>query len=191
MAYLFPCTCGKEISLEPRQAGEELLCVCGAKHTAPTMREIRQLPSTGEEETAPARNWSMLQGVLFLAGGLMVLVGLSTLGVLIFQRSQLNLERPTYTEEDVAQTLDPWVSSPAKSLELWENLSTVRLPPRSDQMPWMVQQRLATRNFWQCVAAGVFLAAGLALGIASILIPAPDPTRRQQRPPPGKKPASR
>ena len=42
--YLLPCSCGREISIEPQQAGETVRCECGRTCSVPTMREVRSLP---------------------------------------------------------------------------------------------------------------------------------------------------
>jgi hypothetical protein len=46
--YLLPCPCGRQIVIEPRQAGQEIPCQCGALLPAPTMLDMAEL------EPAPA-----------------------------------------------------------------------------------------------------------------------------------------
>ena len=41
--YLLPCRCGRKVAIEPRQAGESVVCTCGIALQVPTMLEIKGL----------------------------------------------------------------------------------------------------------------------------------------------------
>ena len=41
--YLLPCTCGRQIVVEPRQAGQIIPCSCGASLQAPTLLDMTAL----------------------------------------------------------------------------------------------------------------------------------------------------
>lgn len=86
--YLLPCSCGRETPVEPRQAGETVLCECGRTCAVPTMREIQNLhpasipfPTT----TATAKPaWGNPQR--FLVVGLMVFVLAVIVAIVLYRQ---------------------------------------------------------------------------------------------------------
>ena len=71
--YLLPCSCGRDLCIEPRQAGETVRCECGLACTVPTMREVQNLrpaPLSGELPAAEITAWGNPQR--FLVAGLVV-----------------------------------------------------------------------------------------------------------------------
>jgi DNA-directed RNA polymerase subunit RPC12/RpoP len=54
--YLLPCSaCGREIPVEPQQAGEAVRCQCGQTCMVPTMREVQSLRPASASTPAPAQ----------------------------------------------------------------------------------------------------------------------------------------
>lgn len=68
--YLLPCTCGKKLRVSSAQAGEELICECGARVQVPTMRGLRELqPAESVQPTGRRRRssaWEDRHRVAFL-----------------------------------------------------------------------------------------------------------------------------
>lgn len=54
MKYLLPCKCGQSVEIEPSQAGQTVVCVCGEHLHVPSMLQIKALPPA-QEQTPPAR----------------------------------------------------------------------------------------------------------------------------------------
>ena len=50
--YLVPCVCGRQHAVDTGQAGESLVCECGATVAVPTLRQLRELPPAREESPA-------------------------------------------------------------------------------------------------------------------------------------------
>ena len=66
--YLLPCSCGQEIPVEPRQAGQEIRCDCGASLEVPTMLGMAALEKAPSEpsHTPPSAPWGIRQGIVLL-----------------------------------------------------------------------------------------------------------------------------
>lgn len=77
--YLLPCSCGKSVCVSPSQAGDGVNCTCGKSLLVPSIRELRKLPEVAKDiskrPAQPKKEWSTLQGLLFAAGLLMIVVG--------------------------------------------------------------------------------------------------------------------
>jgi hypothetical protein len=50
--YLLTCGCGRQHTVETRQAGESIPCDCGATLSVPTLRQLRQLPEARDDAAA-------------------------------------------------------------------------------------------------------------------------------------------
>src|SRR5690242_12796977 len=120
MRFLLPCSCGRQIPLEPSQAGQTVRCECGAELKAPSFRELRQLPqteATPEQKAATRPRWSHAQGTLFVSGTVLALF--CGFLVLFFQmgRSGLDVNPPTVNYEGIQKDLA--TRNPADLLDEW------------------------------------------------------------------------
>ncbi len=77
--YLLPCRCGQQITVEPRQAGETVVCGCGQQLQVPRLREVMALEPAPAESAPPpsAAVWGWRQmirliGVILLAASLVI-----------------------------------------------------------------------------------------------------------------------
>ena len=63
--YLVACACGRQHTVETRQAGESFVCDCGTTVAVPTLRQLRQLPEAREEiAAATGTTWGARQGAM-------------------------------------------------------------------------------------------------------------------------------
>jgi hypothetical protein len=78
--YLLPCRCGRQIVVEPREAGQTSSCPCGQSLLIPTMLEMTGLEPAPTETIRPAeRAWRWQHGIVFLGGAMLLLaIGLGT-----------------------------------------------------------------------------------------------------------------
>jgi len=126
--YLVACTCGRQHTVETRQAGETIVCECGATVAVPTLRQLRQLPEAGagRAEAAgsataaadgAAAGWGARQRVitvcLLLAAVALAVVGVSRM----LERPVPKLDTVEYTKgvERVIANL-----TPVQAWELWQ-----------------------------------------------------------------------
>jgi len=66
--YLLTCACGRQHTLETRQAGELLTCGCGTTVAVPTLRQLCQLPEArAESASATQTTWGFRQGAITLS----------------------------------------------------------------------------------------------------------------------------
>lgn len=64
-AYLLPCTCGNAVTVDVRQAGDQVVCSCGRKLDVPPLRQLRRLsPVEADQTAAKPATWGMNQGVV-------------------------------------------------------------------------------------------------------------------------------
>jgi hypothetical protein len=74
--YLLPCRCGQNTVVEPRQAGETVVCPCGQTLPIPTLLEMAALEAAPAETPLPSRAaWGSRHGLMFL-GAALVVVGM-------------------------------------------------------------------------------------------------------------------
>jgi hypothetical protein len=74
--YLLPCKCGNAIAIETSQAGQQIVCSCGAQLEVPTLGAIRGLqPAPTTAPTKPATEWNASQGMLFAGALILMAIG--------------------------------------------------------------------------------------------------------------------
>jgi hypothetical protein len=169
--YLVPCVCGRRLAVDTGQAGESLVCECGATVAVPTLRQLRQLPESCDVAAAPAGStWGLRQGAitvsLLLAAVCLVLAGLSKYS-----------EQPLPTIDPVARTasVDKQVGAmtPLEAWQVWINsyqsLATtgfeVYKHPASAAMEMNLDWHRAIQ--WSALGlAAVFLATAGVLGLS-------------------------
>jgi len=140
MRYLLPCSCGRKLPIHASQAGERVLCTCGADVEVPTMREIAALEQDRSERVAArlAVRWGLRQR-LFLAGAVLALAGV-LLGAVCYYFRPVRLDVADYP---------PWMA-----LNLWMVLERgIDRPPHP--METAFQQHLHDYRQWMGVAAAL------------------------------------
>jgi hypothetical protein len=107
MKHLLPCPCGQSIRIDTSQAGERVTCgACGKAQDAPTYRAIKALPldaadvAAAQKAAQRAVSWSPLQGGLFAAGLVLLLIGICGAVYCIYVVRQIDVPPPT--EEQLA-----------------------------------------------------------------------------------------
>lgn len=114
--YLLPCRCGQQIAIEPRQAGETVVCPCGESLHVPRMLEIMALePVPVESVPQPSGvGWGWRQGIKLF--GIVLLVLATILGAVALTKrpvsryaglspEEIQLNAHTLTP---SQTWDQW-----------------------------------------------------------------------------------
>lgn len=145
--YLLPCSCGRKIPVQLRQAGEIVKCDCGNSIEVPTLSIIKKL----ERAQAPAEhkmiqpNWTFGHGLIFV-GGLVILIaiGLSVWLVL----SRLSDPFANFTPEGMIQAAH--TRTPLQSLRLWQMLEKGGLEhhKRGAEIAYEDEQKRQTVIWW-------------------------------------------
>jgi hypothetical protein len=117
--YLLPCSCGRKIPVQLRQAGETIKCECGASLEVPTLTGIKTLQKS--EATAEPRiaktAWTTGHRLTFF-GGLVILAGI-VLGGWLFWSRPID-PYANFTPEQMMQAAS--TRTPLQSLRLWQSL---------------------------------------------------------------------
>jgi hypothetical protein len=167
MKYLLPCKCGHRTEVDGGQAGQRIVCACGAPLDVPTMRELRNLDPV-ELPTRRKAPWTRLQGVLFVVGMLVLSVCIGV-GIYFLQlRRGLDTERPEVVADGFLEERAGLMSG-EQLLNEMHDIEARGLGPR--QIPEYVEnRRKSARNLnsaYLCFAIG---GGGLALALVSTLI---------------------
>jgi hypothetical protein len=119
--YLVDCTCGRQHTVETRQAGESMVCECGATVPIPTLRQLRQLPEASAATAGIAASgptWGGRQRTITVS----LLLAAVFLAVAAMSRS---LEVPVPVLDPVAYTknVDRLVGTmtPLQAWERWQD----------------------------------------------------------------------
>jgi hypothetical protein len=151
--YLLPCPCGQQVVVDTRQAGQTILCSCGASLPAPTFLEMTALepaPSQSVSEPAAA-TWNWQRRVRFL-GTVLVLIAFAG-GVWLYVRRPISRTIPPERIRQIAHSLPP-----SRTWDIWETMKQ-GLDRRTDQKYADAIERF---HVWQVAVALVAL-AGVAL----------------------------
>lgn len=166
--HLLTCACGRQHTVETRQAGESLACDCGAKIAVPALRQLRQLPEAGAETTAVAQPaWGFRQGAITVSL-LLAAVCLAIAGASRYSEQPV----PTLDTEKYSENVDRLVGNmtPLEGWQRWNDsyeplLSTgfeVLKHPATDAMQQKLDWHRAIQ--WSALTlAAVFGIAALAL----------------------------
>jgi len=162
--YLLPCSCGAKIPIEPRQAGEEIQCECGASLEIPTLMKMAELELAEPEPAASAVSgtWGTPQGLMLL--GAMI----SVLALVLGAFSLRSRPEPPITEfptELIGHGVD--TLSPLETWHRWQYLRSYGLDPT----PFDADRNYAKRLLKWRLKMGAILAV-VAGGIALMVIPA-------------------
>lgn len=149
--YLLPCVCGLETAVEPRQAGETVVCSCGSPLQVPTMREIANLeiaPPESAPSPAAATRWGTPQRLVLLGTAIAAAAILAGIAMFIIRPvSRFAVIDPEQIRRSAKNM------TPAYAWDVWETLKQ-GLDRRTDQ-----QYENAMEKFyvWEGVAGGATL----------------------------------
>ncbi len=176
--YLLPCTCGKKIPVESRQAGEEILCDCGQRLTAPTMLSMRNLEPVptepGSSETINGgglKPWGARQRVMLV--GCIALLGFVAWASVLF-RDRPVPPVPEIDRETIAEQVERF--TPDLAWRAWHRLRARGLDRSAIDRVTAYEEQALQYHTWLTVAACGAL-VGLGLIVIPLLIRRPDATR--------------
>jgi hypothetical protein len=160
--YLLPCRCGRQIVVEPREAGQSSSCPCGNSLLIPAMLEMSRLEPAPVETTQPAEGaWGWQHSMMFIGGALLLFaIGLGT---------YVHWQRPIAPIDAIDPGAIQYSANKLSPLQTWHYWSLMKqdLDRRTDQR---YEARLTQYQIWQAFAGGVALfglaliGAGVAMG---------------------------
>ncbi len=161
--YLLPCRCGQSVVIEPRQAGETVVCCCGTSLPIPTMLGITALEPADAEpptDTADGPAWGAQQK-LVMVGSILATVA-AIIAIILW-----SFGRPIAA----ADVMDParlllvtQTFQPAQTWFYW-NQAKQGLDRRADQQ---YTAALLQFHIWESIAGIVFL-IGAALIVSGVM----------------------
>ena len=159
--YLVPCACGRKVPVEPRQAGQTVVCACGEALEVPTLLRLAALEQEPSAAAAPppVASWGLGQAIA-LVGLAVLLSALAGAIYLCFQRPSL----PTADAQkihDVVQKMPP-----ATVYRNWKLLRDQGLNPKDTAIVDAYDEAVLRYRLWW---AAVLLAA--IAGIVAIVVP--------------------
>jgi len=164
LKYFLPCKCGQRLTVEPRQAGEIVVCQCGQSLEVPTLRQLKQLEPLIVEDGSARSVWGVGQSLILL--GMVILlsgVGLAYLFVREPPQNPFGGKSPEIIHE-MAQNLPP-----RESWRMWILLRKIGLNPRKHWAERHYLEKLAAYQVLWILLVPVFL-VGAAFIVAGIVI---------------------
>jgi hypothetical protein len=163
--YLLPCSCGRKVLVEARQAGGVVKCGCGASLEVPTMLEMAALERAEPESAAPRprMRWGVRQSVALLG----LVIFLIALGLGIYQLLTPPEPPPTMTAEQTRRIVDAF--TPVESLQVWRMFRSEGLDEFETSKERDYRRGVLIRRLWMGVVVVVAL-AGLGLLVTPLLI---------------------
>lgn len=161
LKYVLPCHCGLEVVVEPRQAGETVVCSCGSSLQVPTMLEMTSLdpaPQDSVSPQAPATGWGMSHQLVLL--GTTLTLAAVAVGVTLFVQRPIS-RFSAIDPDEIGRSAQNM--SPAYAWEVWETMQQ-GLDRRTDR-----EYEFALLHFriWEGIVGGVTL-IGIALIAAGV-----------------------
>ncbi len=171
--YLLPCTCGKKIPVESRQAGEEFLCDCGQRLTAPTMLSMRKLEPVPAEtvDSGGMKPWGARQRVV-LVGCIVFSAFAAWTGVLFLGRPVP--PAPEMDRETIAEQVERF--TPALAWRAYHIQRAVGLDRSATDRATAYEEQAVQYYTWLTAAACGAL-VGLGLMVIPVLMRGPTATR--------------
>lgn len=163
--YLVDCACGRQHTVETRQAGESFVCGCGATVAVPTLRQLRKLPEARVETATTAAAgpaWGGRQRTITVC----LLLTVVSLAVAALSRS---FERPVLVlnTAEYTKSVDRLVGtmSPLQAWERWQDtyepLRTKGFEVYKHPAEAMMEQALTWHHWVQRIALGVAALCGV------------------------------
>ncbi len=151
--YLLPCSCGENVAVESRQAGQQVVCSCGQTLEVPTMQGIRKLEKSADTSGQPSKRSSLV--------GLAIAVIL--LGILITGSGAV-FAHWSYSRRPI---FDLDYSTPWETWLLWQNLQQGIELPEYANSPIEQYQRI---NEQYMVMAIAIIVVGIITLVCGVII---------------------
>jgi hypothetical protein len=164
--YLVPCSCGRKIAAETRQAGETIICGCGERLIIPRLLELKKLEKVAVP-TSQAKSssvWGIGQSLIL--SGAVVLVAVVVLWILVLKKTPGDPYEGMTPDQIRAQFQK---MSPSDTLKTWMYFKQIGLNPHKDYLERRLEGLFAQRQML-LLYLGIAAAIGVALIATGIII---------------------
>jgi hypothetical protein len=164
--YLLPCTCGRKMPVELRQAGELASCPCGLPLEIPRLLELKKLEkvTTSVEKGKNKPIWGAGHGLVLL--GVIVLLIVAVCGGLVVRSTPANPLDAVTPEQMRAQSAK---LTPVQTWQTWLYFKQNGLNPRKEHVDrffdTLYAQRQMILTFLSVAGVG-----GIGMLIAGIFV---------------------
>jgi hypothetical protein len=166
--YLLPCTCGRAVVVQARQAGQTVRCECGQELPVPTMRELGSLEQRQSQQAPVAVAWTTRQALVSL-GLLILLIGIGLTGFVYWKMPRFD---PVATGHEL-DNLHPHY------LFQWWRYYERGMPREPSEEFLAAKQRETMLRRWSYATIGISLVGILIIGIG-LVAPALAPRRARR-----------
>jgi hypothetical protein len=164
--YLLPCSCGHKIPIQPRQAGEIVVCACGASLEVPTLLRLKAL----EKIEAPPdlkttkSAWGAGHRLIFL--GVIIILAAVGIGIWLFQ-IRPNDPFANFTPEQIVTSVEN--VAPVYTWRLWHAWEQGGLQRQKTSLQIAITgQKTQYRIYWWLL--GILAGAGIAAIASGIVV---------------------
>jgi hypothetical protein len=156
--YFLPCRCGQQVVVEPRQAGQTVVCPCGEMLPVPTMLEITALEPVPPEPSLPAarEGWGRAQRMVLLGG---VMLFLAIVAGIALQRTRPVAQSDIFDSESIRESAK--TLSPPATWYYWTQMKQ-GLDRRTDQQ---YEAAMVRFRVWMVMAVIAALCGAALIGI--------------------------
>jgi hypothetical protein len=164
--YLLPCQCGQRLAVEPRQAGETVVCACGRTLEVPTFLQLKQLEKVVAKAESRRIVWSHGQRLIFV-GTALILGWAIWADYLLYWKgppvNNLSGRSPEFIREAVQQM------TPVQTWHQWFALRAQGIDPRLDWQRRDYLGKIAEYKILWIVSAPLIL-LGAAFVVSGIVV---------------------
>ena len=166
--FLLPCNCGEKTAVGIAQAGQGVICRCGAELTVPTMKVLRSLNrvETGPQKRRSTSMWDNPQRIL--------LIGVVITAAAAAMTGYVYWTRPRLFPMEVFSPWDTWL--------IWQQLRDGVKRPSFEPNPYLDQLKVHRYRWY---ASLTLVGVGLATMASSFFVPRRRRRRVAREPAPG------
>jgi hypothetical protein len=164
--YLVPCSCGRKMPAETRQAGESIPCECGLALIIPRLLELKKLEKVAVQDNIAPRTsaWGVGHGITLVGAVILLVVLALWIFVLLFVPGDpYDRITPDQIREQYKQM------SPVQTWQKWTYFKNSGLNPHKERIDRYFEGLFAQRQMI-LTFIGIAAAIGAAILIAGISV---------------------
>ncbi|GHT14859.1 hypothetical protein FACS1894170_12200 [Planctomycetales bacterium] len=193
MKYLLPCSCGLSVDVEPRQAGQTVVCSCGKTLQVPSLSKVKELPVTTENKVpvhAAKKNAGLVRKAFFIIGFVLLVPGILFFTVTLLsppkpqdvfnkrvyfsfgsnRKPMLQNSTPLNNEDIRVLSMSDDIIDRMMPIDLYVYFQSLRTPTLSYNFLDNYEAVKDTHKIW-LIFGGIWLAVGIVCIILAFFMP--------------------